>query len=71
MIKRTAAVMVTALGQINPYTCQSSIQQCLEFCEENVLAWDKHLEIGATIAIVEITVVKTYTKEQLAVFKRN
>lgn len=71
MTKVVAACMVNNLGQLLPYTCQSSVQKCLEWCEENVLAWDKHLEHGAIIAQVEIEVVRQYSNEQLNPFRKS
>jgi hypothetical protein len=55
MTKRIAAVLKNDLGQLLPYTCQSTMSQCREWCESNIANFPKVLELGAKIVQVEIT----------------
>lgn len=53
-MKRIAAMVVNDMGDLLPYTCQSTMSQCEEEAALNILAWDKLKELGARVVQVEI-----------------
>lgn len=55
MTKRIAAMLKNDLGQLLPYTCQSTMSGCEEWCSENIANFPKVLELGGKIVQVEIT----------------
>lgn len=57
-MKRIAAVVMSDLGELLPYTCQSSMEQCEEEAPKVLAAWDKMKELGAKVVQVEITTLE-------------
>jgi hypothetical protein len=53
-MKRIAAMVLSDLGQLIPHTCRSTISQCEEEADEELLAWEKMKELGAKVVQVEI-----------------
>jgi len=60
--KTVCAVLVNDLGDILPYTCQSTISQCEEWCEINFPAWDRMKELGNKIVQAEIVLIDSQNK---------
>ena len=54
---RICAVVVNDLGEILPYSCQSTKSQCEEWCEENMF-WDSVRSKGAKIVQAEIRILE-------------
>jgi hypothetical protein len=57
MTTQTAAMLMNHRGELVPHTCQSTPEQVEEWCQDNLLSWDKTKAAGATIVAIEIRVV--------------
>ncbi len=51
---RIAAMVATADGVLLPYTAQSTMSQCEEWCQANLAAWEQQKKLGSRIVAVEI-----------------
>lgn len=49
-----AACLKNDKGQLLPYTTQSTMSQCEEFCADFFPAWEKMKELGSKIVQVRI-----------------
>lgn len=56
-MKRIAAVVINDLGDMLPYTCDTTMQQCDESAAERFgeEAWEQMKKLGAKVVQVEIT----------------
>lgn len=56
-MKRIAAVVINDLGDMLPYTCETTMQQCEESAAEKFgeEAWEKMKSLGAKVVQVEIS----------------
>jgi hypothetical protein len=53
-ISKLAACLKNDKGELLPYTVQSTIQQCEEFCEKFFPAWERMKELGYKVVQVNI-----------------
>lgn len=51
------AVLVNDKDEILSYTCQPTISQCEEFCQEFFPAWEKMKALGCRIVQAEINLL--------------
>jgi hypothetical protein len=57
-MKTIAAMVLNDLGQLLPYTCQSTISMCEEKANSFFPAWEKMKELGAKVVQVEISMIE-------------
>lgn len=53
-MKVIAAIVLNDLGQLLPYTCETTMEQCEERAAKTFPAWKKMKELGAKVVQVEI-----------------
>ena len=53
-MKRIAAMVLSDMGELLPYTCQSTMSQCEEEAARLLAAWERMKELGAKVVQVEI-----------------
>ena len=56
-LETICAVVLNDKNQILPYTCQSTIQACDEWCDENLPGWEKMKKLGAKVVQSKIILI--------------
>ena len=64
-MKRIAAMVLNDKGDLLPYTCQSTMEQCEEEAPKILLGWDAMKMLGAKVVQVEITTLEEVVDPRL------
>jgi hypothetical protein len=64
-MKLIAAMVLNDKGDLLPYTCQSTMEQCEEEAPKILLGWDAMKMLGAKVVQVEITTLEEVVDPRL------